>query len=59
MLCDAWWKPGITGDCGDTDYGDTTAFTYIAPNVDCKLIDRPLGAGQARPQARKPGRRRG
>jgi hypothetical protein len=41
------------------DYGDTTAFTYIALNVDRKLIGRPLGAGQARPQATKPGRRRG
>jgi hypothetical protein len=31
------------------NYGDTTAFTYIALNGDRKLIGRPLGAGQARP----------
>jgi hypothetical protein len=31
------------------DYGDTTAFTYIALNVDRKPIGRPLDAGQARP----------
>jgi Zn ribbon nucleic-acid-binding protein len=43
----------------DADFGDTTAFTYIALNVDRKLSGRPLGAGQARPQATKPGRRRG